>query len=83
MPTSKPPVTIEVGQLWATKDRRDLGKAVRIVEIDGRHVVVEVETEPDKPRTGRSPVGRRSRVLYDHRGVRGYRLAETDGDRTT
>ena len=75
MPTPKPPVEVRVGQVWADKDPRSVGRHVRIVRMDSRHVYAErvypagSHFLPDLKR--KAP----TRILWDHRGVRGYRLA--------
>lgn len=65
MPTSNPPIKVVPGQIWADKDRRSAGRKVRILEVDGiRYATVQSPTG----------LGRKSRVMYDERGLRGYRL---------
>lgn len=79
MTASKPPVKVEVGQTWADKDQWNQGRTCRVVRLDGRHAVLAVVTEAtNKPKYLRSTVGRTSSVLYDERGVRGYRLIIAD-----
>lgn len=76
MPTRNPPIKVVPGQIWADKDPRHEGRTVRVVEADGvRYAVLEVVADSSKTWPGKSSaIGRRSRVLYDDRGVRGYRL---------
>lgn len=76
MPTRKPPIKVVPGQIWADKDKRHEGRTVRVVETDNiRFVVLEVIADSSKTRPGKtSAIGRKSRVLFDDRGVRGYRL---------
>lgn len=75
MTASEPPAKVEVGQIWADKNQWHHGRTCRVVRIDGRHVVLVVVTEAtNKPKHLRSTVGRTSSVLFDERGVRGYRL---------
>lgn len=74
MTTSKPPVEVRAGQVWADKSRDYKGREVRILELDSIRARVEVVKESDTPWSSRSTLGRQSRVLYDHRGLRGYRL---------
>jgi len=65
MPTSNPPIKVVPGQIWADKDRRSAGRTVRILEVDGiRYAIVQSPTG----------LGRKSRVMYDERGLRGYQL---------
>lgn len=75
---SKPAPRIEVkpGQIWADKNQWNPGRTVRVVELDGRHVVLELVTEATNKweYLRNTTIGRRSRVLYDELGVRGYRL---------
>ena len=70
MPTTpKPTIKVVPGQIWADKDPRSAGRYVRITEIDCRHAYVERVT-----RAGQKLGGRTTRILHDHRGLRGYRL---------
>lgn len=69
MSAAKPPVKVQPGQVWADKDRRSAGRTVRVLEIDGRHAIVQSPTG----------LGRKSRVLHDENGLRGYRLV-TDAE---
>jgi len=63
--TSRPPLKVVPGQIWADKDRRSAGRTVRILEVDGiRYAIVQSPTG----------LGRKSRVQYDQYGLRGYRL---------
>ncbi|ACU71905.1 hypothetical protein Caci_2996 [Catenulispora acidiphila DSM 44928] len=65
MTTRKPPIKVVPGQIWADKDPRSAGRTVQILEVDGiRFAIVKSP----------SGLGRRSRVQYDERGLRGYRL---------
>lgn len=65
MTTRKPTIKVVPGQIWADKDPRSAGRKVRVLEVDGvRHAIVQSPTG----------LGRKSRVLYDERGLRGYRL---------
>lgn len=65
MSTSRPPLKVVPGQIWADKDRRSAGRTVRILEVDGiRYAIVQSPTG----------LGRKSRVQYDQYGLRGYRL---------
>jgi hypothetical protein len=60
-----PTIKVVPGQIWADKDRRSTGRTVQILEVDGiRYAIVQSPTG----------LGRRSRVQYDERGLRGYRL---------
>jgi len=68
--TSRPPIKVVPGQIWADKDRRSAGRHVRITEIDCQYAYVERVT-----RAGQKLGGRTTRILHDHRGLRGYRLA--------
>lgn len=76
MTTRKPTIKVVPGQIWADKDPRHEGRTVRVVEIDGvRHAVLEVIADSSKMWPGKSSaIGRRSRVLFDEHGLRGYRL---------
>ncbi len=74
MTARKPPVKVEPGQIWADTYHGNKGRTVRIISLDGRHAVTSVATEADQPWASGTTIGRRSRVLYDDRGLRGYRL---------
>jgi hypothetical protein len=75
MTSRKPPIPVRIGQIWADKNQWNAGRTVRVVEIDGRHAVTEVVTEAEGPLApSRCTIGKRSRVLHDDRGLRGYRL---------
>ena len=64
MPARKPTIKVVPGQVWADKDPRSAGRKVRVLEVDGRHAIVQSPTG----------TGRNSRVLHDEHGLRGYRL---------
>lgn len=60
-----PVVKVAPGQIWADKDKRSAGRKVKVLEVDGiRYAIVQSPTG----------LGRKSRVLYDEHGLRGYRL---------
>jgi hypothetical protein len=68
MPTT--PTPARPGQVWQSRDKRG-GRRVRVIEV------------PDDPRAAgaravvQSTLGRRSRIMLDHRGgLTGYRLVE-------
>lgn len=67
MPASNPPIKVVPGQIWADKDPRGYGRRVRIIEVDKTRATVAAVTTGPKP-------GRRTRVLYDEYGLRGYTL---------
>lgn len=79
MASRKPPVPVWPGQIWADTYHGSKGRTVRVVEVDSARALIEVATNATGAGAAQT-VGRRSRVLYDDRGIRGYRLvAETDG----
>ena len=66
--------TPEVGQLWADTDKREVGRTVRIVKVDGPHTYIETVTYRDgTPAPKRKPI----RVLT-YRFDSGFRLIEGD-----
>lgn len=73
MAAAKPPVPVRAGQIWADTHYGSKGRTVRILEVDSARALVEVATDATGPGAAKA-VGRRRRVLYDHRGLRGYRL---------
>lgn len=82
MTAAKKPVPVRTGQIWADKDPRSSGRHVRVVKTDSRHAFVERVVPAGNhflPAGGRSSS---SRVLYDHRGLRGYRLVTDVEDGT-
>ena len=72
MGAKKPPVPVRVGQIWADTYYGNKGRTVRVVEMDGARATVEVVACAASAWT--DTIGRRSRVLYGDRGLRGYRL---------
>lgn len=76
MTTRKPLIKVVPGQIWADKDPRHEGRTVRVVETDNiRLATLEVIADSIKTWPGKtSAIGRKSRVLFDDRGLRGYRL---------
>jgi hypothetical protein len=73
MTASKPPIPVLPGQIWADTYHGNKGRTVRVVEVDINRAVVEVVTNATGAGAANT-IGRRSRVLFDHRGLRGYRL---------
>jgi hypothetical protein len=74
----KKPIPVRPGQIWADAYHGSRGRTVRIVEVDSARALVEVATNATGAGAANT-IGRRSRVLYDDRGLRGYRLV-TDPD---
>lgn len=72
-----------VGQIWADKYPGSKGRTVRVVDVDHARATIEVITEAE-PHLRWTPagytLGRRTRVLHDHRGLRGYRLVTEPAD---
>jgi hypothetical protein len=70
---------VRPGQVWADAYHGSKGRMVRVVEVDGARAIVEVVANANGAGAANA-IGRRSRVLYDDRGIRGYWLAvDTDG----
>lgn len=82
MTARKPPIPVRAGQIWADTYHGSKGRTVRVVETDYRHAIVEVVTNATGPGAANT-VGRRNRVLYDDRGIRGYRLVANTGGSAT
>lgn len=74
MPSRTPDIKVKPGQIWADKDKRSAGRKVQILEVDGiRFAIVQSPTG----------LGRKSRVQYDHRGLRGYTLVSDPDEQGT
>lgn len=79
MATPKPPIPVLPGQIWANAHYGSKGRTVRVIEVGSVRALVEVATNATGAGAANT-VGRRNRVLYDDRGIRGYRLvADTEG----
>lgn len=63
MPTRKPLIKVVPGQIWADTDPRGYGRKVRATDVDATRATVQAIDG-----------GRKSRVLHDEHGLRGYRL---------
>lgn len=86
----KPPVAVEVGQIWADTDWRCTGRTVVVEAVTGGgegdnddpcYAHLRVLTDADMPWTSRSTIGRRSCVRLGPRGLRGYQLVTSTNDR--
>lgn len=79
-PKPSAPGPVRPGQIWADKYPGNKGRTVRVAEVEATHAVVEVATEADNSWSSGNTLGRRTRVGWDRKGLRGYRLvSEPDG----
>lgn len=79
MTPAKKPIPVVPGQIWADAYHGSKGRTVRVIELDSARALVEVVANATGAGAA-STVGRQRRVLYDHRGLRGYRLVADAGD---
>ncbi len=72
--TRKPPVKVVPGQIWADKFPGYKGRTVRVIKGGSTQATVEVVTEAEAVWATESTIGCWFHVLFDDRGLRGYRL---------
>ena len=71
------PIPVRPGQIWADLHPSSKGRTVRVIDVHNGRALVSVVTMSDvqvRTMRGCGVIGRRTRVAFDDRGLRGYRL---------
>lgn len=70
--------TVEVGQVWADKQKGEEGRTVRLIDLNERYATVELVTTRDNALT--QPIGRKTRVLVNQIPHRFRLVSESEAE---